>query len=166
LATVIGFPLGYNTTAAKLEEINQAIADGADELDIVHNVLAVKAGDWLYLEAETRACIQLAHSAGKRIKIIVESGVLTDDELEKCCALYVQLRPDFLKTSTGYAETGATIHAVRLMRAHLPANIDIKASGGIRNFKFAKELIDAGATRLGCSASVDIVKEGKENHIA
>ncbi|WP_276134001.1 deoxyribose-phosphate aldolase [Polluticoccus soli] len=162
LATVIGFPFGYNATSAKLEEIKQAIADGADELDIVHNVLAVKAQDWQCLEAEAKVCIELAHAAGKTVKIIVESGVLTDEELVQCCELYAPLQPDFLKTSTGYAEMGATVHAVQLMRKQLPASICIKASGGIRTFKLAKQLVDAGADRLGCSASIDIVKESKE----
>jgi deoxyribose-phosphate aldolase len=159
VATVIGFPFGYSAVAAKVAEIHEAIKDGADELDMVHNIAALKNGDWSYLEQEITACIAPIHKAGKVIKVIVESGVLTDEELIKCCALYAKQSIDFMKTSTGYAETGATIHAVRLMRAHLPAQIAIKASGGIRNFAFAKELVDAGATRIGCSASIQIVKE-------
>lgn len=162
LATVIGFPFGYNTTKAKLEEIRQAIADGADELDVVHNLLSVKGADWQGLEAEAKACVDLIHAAGKSIKIIIESGVLTDDELTRCCELYARLQPDFLKTSTGYAEVGATVHAVQLMRQQLPSGICIKASGGIRTFKLAKQLVNAGADRIGCSASIDIVKESKE----
>lgn len=162
VATVIGFPFGYNSSEAKLKEIESAIADGVDELDMVHNVAALKSGDWTYLQDEAAECITYAHKHGKHIKIIVESGVLTDDEVSKCCKLYSQLNPDFLKTSTGYAEVGATLHAVELMRAQLPPNIAIKASGGIRNFKFAKQLVDAGATRIGCSASINIVRESKE----
>lgn len=162
VATVVGFPFGYNTTATKFLEIKELIDLGADELDMVHNIAALKSGKWQYLEDEILACTEPVHSAGKVIKVIVESGILSDDELIKCCELYSKYSIDFMKTSTGYAETGATVHAVSLMRKHLPAHIGIKASGGIRNFKFASELIAAGATRLGCSASMQIVKESYE----
>jgi deoxyribose-phosphate aldolase len=91
------------------------------------------------------------------IKIIIESGVLTNDEIIKCCELYGVAGIDYLKTSTGYAEKGATIEAVQLFKKHLPSNVQIKASGGIRDYAFASALVDAGATRLGCSASVAIV---------
>jgi deoxyribose-phosphate aldolase len=96
------------------------------------------------------------------MKLIVESGILTDDELVRCCKIVVENKVDFIKTSTGYAQTGATIHAVKTMRANLPQDIFIKASGGIRNFAFAKSLIDAGANRIGCSASVAIMTEQNE----
>ena len=95
------------------------------------------------------------------IKVIVESGMLTDGELVSCCELYGNHEIDFMKTSTGYADHGASVHAVQLMRAHLPQRIGIKASGGIRTYAFAKELIDAGATRIGCSASMQIMKESR-----
>jgi deoxyribose-phosphate aldolase len=162
IAAVIGFPFGYSTITAKIAEVNQAIADGAQELDIVHNLTALKNGAWGYLKEEISILTQLAHSNGCKVKIIVESGILTDDELIMCCETYAMLGIDFMKTSTGYAEVGATIQAVRLMHSHLPANIAIKASGGIRNFAFAKELVAAGATRLGCSASLQVVKESNE----
>ncbi len=159
VATVIGFPFGYNSTLSKIQEIKDAIEAGADELDIVHNIAAVKNGDWEYAAREIAICTQLVHSDEKIIKVIVESGILTDEELLRCCELYGAQHIDFMKTSTGYAETGATVHAVKMMRNHLPASVSIKASGGIRTFAFAQELIDAGANRLGCSASVQIVKE-------
>ncbi|MBL7718383.1 MAG: deoxyribose-phosphate aldolase [Flavipsychrobacter sp.] len=159
VATVIGFPFGYSATEAKLNEIEQAIADGADELDIVHNIAALRNGNHAYLHHEVKACTERAHKAGRSVKIIVESGILTDAELAKCCELYAPLGIDFMKTSTGYAQVGATVDAVKLMRRHLPDTIAIKASGGIRTFAFAKELIAAGATRLGCSASMEIVRE-------
>lgn len=158
VATVIGFPFGYSTVRAKLAEVDQAIADGADELDIVINLIALKGGNWPALEEEMKVLTERAHAAGKLVKVIIESGVLTDEEIIRCCALYARAGVDFLKTSTGYAATGATIAAVRLMRKHLPAGIRIKASGGIRDAVFARELIEAGADRLGCSASVEIVK--------
>jgi deoxyribose-phosphate aldolase len=158
-ATVIGFPLGYSSTRSKIEEIKEALADGADELDIVINLTAVKNGNWDFLDKEIGQCVSIIHAANKVMKLIVESGELTDAELISCCALVRAHKVNFIKTSTGYAATGATVHAVEIMREHLPASISIKASGGIRSFAFAKELIDAGATRLGCSASIKILEE-------
>ena len=158
IATVIGFPFGYSTTKAKLAEVAQAIADGADELDIVINLVALKEGDWAQLEEEMRVLTERAHGAGKTVKVIIESGILTDEEIIKCCSVYSKVGVDFLKTSTGYAEKGATVAAVRLMREHLPPRVKIKASGGIRDYVFAAALVEAGADRLGCSASVEIVK--------
>ena len=158
VATVIGFPFGYSAVEAKIAEILLAIVDGVDELDVVINISAIKNNDWLYLADEINHIMPIIRSKDKVIKIIIESGVLTDGEIIKCCEIYGLAGIDYLKTSTGYAEKGATIEAVKLFRLHLPANIQIKASGGIRDYTFAKQLIDAGATRLGCSAGVAIVK--------
>jgi deoxyribose-phosphate aldolase len=158
VATVIGFPFGYSTTAAKLAEIEQAIADGADELDIVINLVALREGYWDQLEEEMRILTLRAHTSGKLVKVIIESGLLTDEEIIRCCSVYSHVGVDFLKTSTGYAEKGASLAAVQLMRHHLPPGIKIKASGGIRDYAFAAALVEAGADRLGCSASVEIVK--------
>ncbi len=157
-ATVIGFPFGYSAVEAKIAEVVLAMVDGADELDIVINLIALKNNDWQYLANEINHLMPVIKQEGKVVKIIIESGVLTQDEIRKCCELYGIAGIDYLKTSTGYSETGATIEAVQLMRKHLPADVQIKASGGIRTYEFAKELVDAGATRLGCSAGVDIVK--------
>jgi deoxyribose-phosphate aldolase len=158
-ATVIGFPFGYSAALGKIAEVERAIADGADELDVVINLVCVKEGDWMDVEEEMRVLTEVVHRAGKLIKVIIESGVLTDREIIRCCELLASLEVDFVKTSTGYAEKGATVEAVRLMRAHLPAAVRIKASGGIRDAGFARALIEAGADRLGCSASVKIVTE-------
>jgi deoxyribose-phosphate aldolase len=157
-ATVIGFPFGYSATEAKLAEIILALVDGADELDIVINLIALKNNDWAYLANEINHLLPAIRQHGKTVKIIIESGVLTDEEIIKCCELYGVAGIDYLKTSTGYAEKGASVHAVQLFRQHLPANVQIKASGGIRDYTFARALVEAGATRLGCSASVAIVK--------
>lgn len=162
IATVIGFPFGYSCTEAKLAETRVAISEGADELDVVHNLAALKNGNWDYLEHEAAALITIAHQSDKIIKLIIESGELTEAEIIKCCALYSRLGADIIKTSTGYSATGATIEAISLIKANLPENTGIKASGGIRSFTFAKQLIEAGATRIGCSAGVAIVKESKE----
>lgn len=159
VATVIGFPFGYSAIEAKLAEILLAMVDGADELDVVVNIVAIKNNDWQLISNEINHIMPVVKSKGKIIKIIIESGVLTKDELLKCCELYGAAGIDYLKTSTGYAEKGATVEAVRTMRQNLPSHVQIKASGGIRSYEFAKELIDAGATRLGCSASVAIVNE-------
>lgn len=157
-ATVIGFPFGYSAVEAKLAEVLLALVDGVDELDIVINLIALKNSDWQYLANEINHLMPVIREKGKVIKIIIESGVLTDDEIIKCCELYGAAGIDYLKTSTGYAEKGASVHAVQLFKKHLPPNVQIKASGGIRDYAFAKELVDAGATRLGCSAGVAIVK--------
>ena len=158
VATVIGFPFGYAPIESKVAETVLAIVDEADELDMVINLIALKNGDWGYLEKEIGLVKDIIRQKGKVIKVIIESGVLTDEEIIKSCSLYAKAGVDFLKTSTGYAEKGATIEAVQLMRKHLPSTISIKASGGIKTYEFAKQLIEAGASRLGISASVEIVK--------
>ncbi len=160
-ATVIGFPFGYSAIEAKLAEILLAIVDGADELDVVINIAALKNNDWQYLAKELNTILPIIKAKQKVIKVIIESGVLTDNEILKCCDLYGIAGVDFMKTSTGYAEKGASVHAVTLMRKHLADAVKIKASGGIKTLAFAKELITAGASRLGCSASVAIVQEEK-----
>lgn len=159
VATVIGFPFGYSAIEAKLAEILLAMVDGAEELDVVINILAIKNNDWLYVSNEINHIVPVVKSKGKTIKIIIESGVLTLNELLRCCELYGAAGIDFLKTSTGYAEQGASVEAVKIMRENLPPQVQIKASGGIRTYEFACQLIEAGATRLGCSASVAIVNQ-------
>ncbi len=158
IATVIGFPFGYSAVEAKIAEILLAIVDGVDELDVVINISAIKNNDWLYLANEINHIMPIIRSNEKVVKIIIESGILTDEEIIKCCEIYGLAGIDYLKTSTGYAEKGASVEAVSLFRLHLPAQVQIKASGGIRDYAFAKQLIDAGATRLGCSAGVAIVQ--------
>lgn len=163
VATVIGFPFGYSAVEAKLAEILLAMVDGADELDVVANIVAIKNGDWQLISNEINHIMPVVKSKDKVIKVIIESGVLNEEELLKCCELYGAAGIDYLKTSTGYAETGATVEAVKIMRKNLPAHIQIKASGGIRTYESAKQLIDAGATRLGCSAGVAIVNQQLSN---
>ena len=157
-ATVIGFPLGYNCVEAKHQEVLQALIDGAQELDIVINLAALKASDWATLEREMELLLPALIEAEAASKLIVESGILTEKELTECCRFYARFPIQFLKTSTGFAEAGATLEAVRLMRAALPDHIQIKASGGIRNRTFALELVEAGASRIGTSSSLDLVR--------
>jgi deoxyribose-phosphate aldolase len=161
-ATVIGFPMGYSSLQAKIKETEQAIKDQADELDVVINLIALKNGDWAYLEKEMQLLVDYIHDNGRIIKVIVESGVLTKEELNHCCDLYGEMGIDFMKTSTGYAEKGASLSDVQNMRNKLPSGVKIKASGGIRHYEFAKELIEAGADRLGCSSSLLILEEEKQ----
>ena len=158
-ATVIGFPFGYSAIEAKIAEILLAMVDGADELDMVINLIALKNNDWEYLANEINHVMPVIKQKNKVIKIIIESGVLTNEEIVKCCDLYGAAGIDYLKTSTGYAEKGATIEAVQLFRKHLPEHVKIKASGGIRTYEFAKQLVEAGAERLGCSAGVSIMQQ-------
>lgn len=159
VATVTGFPFGYSVASAKLEEVQQALQDGVDELDVVINLAALKSGSWQYLESEIRLLLAPIRSHNKLIKVIIESGILTDEEIVMCCKIFAGAGVDYLKTSTGYAEKGASLHAVQLMRANLPSDIMIKASGGIRTYDDALQYVKAGAQRIGCSAGVEIMKQ-------
>ncbi|HEV7622416.1 MAG TPA: deoxyribose-phosphate aldolase [Flavisolibacter sp.] len=159
ITTVIGFPFGYSTFQSKVKETEIALADGANEIDMVMNLSAFKNNDIAYLEQEVDAISNVTREKNAVLKVIIESGILTEEEIIKCCHLYKHFPVDFLKTSTGYADKGASIEAVQIMRKNLPENIKIKASGGIKTYKFASDLIKAGASRLGCSASVAIVNE-------
>lgn len=163
IATVIGFPLGYTSTESKMSEIKTALFEGADELDIVHNVAALKSEDWDLLSKEIALCLQPIRLADKCIKVIIESGMLTDAEIIRSCEIYTKHNVDFVKTSTGFAEKGASLEAVKLMRQHLPESIKIKASGGIRNYEAVKEYVLAGADRIGTSAGVQIFKEAQKS---
>ena len=165
VATVIGFPFGYSATEAKIAEIILAMVDGADELDVVANIAAIKNGDWSAIADEINHIMPIIRSKNKVVKIIIESGVLTDDEIIKCCDIYGIAGIDYLKTSTGYAEKGASVEAVKLFRKHLPDQVQIKASGGIRDYATAQLMIDAGATRIGCSAGVALVSGANTDNV-
>ena len=162
VATVVGFPFGYAPIESKVAEAVLALVDGADELDMVINLIALKNGDWEYLQKEISLVHDIVKQKKRVIKVIIESGILTQEEIIKCCSLYARAGVDFVKTSTGYAEKGASLEAVQLIRSHLPSSVSIKASGGIKTYEFAKQLVEAGAVRLGASASVSIVKEEEE----
>lgn len=163
VATVVGFPFGYSATEAKIAETVLSLVDGADEIDMVINLIALKMQDWDFLKKEIALAVEVTHKKNKTLKLIIESGILNEGEILACCQHFGDLGIDYMKTSTGYAATGATLEAVRLMREALPKEVRIKASGGIRDYQTAKAFVDAGADRLGCSASVAIVK-GETNH--
>ncbi|MFP4497656.1 MAG: deoxyribose-phosphate aldolase [Vulcanimicrobiota bacterium] len=153
---VIGFPLGANSSVVKAMETRDAIAAGADEVDMVINVGALKAGDYDLVQKDIEAVVNAAQ--GRIVKVILETALLTDEEKIKACQLSKQAGADFVKTSTGFGPGGATVEDIRLMRQTVGKYMGVKASGGIRDFDKAHEMVKAGATRIGASASVAIVK--------
>ncbi len=155
VCTVVGFPLGATSTNAKSCETVQAIADGADEIDMVINIGALKSGNLQLVEEDIRPVVRAA--GGKTVKVILETSLLTDPEKTAACRLSKNARAHFVKTSTGFGGGGATAADIALMRQTVGPEMGVKASGGVRDLKTAKELIDAGATRVGASASVAIV---------
>lgn len=157
VATVIGFPLGYQHPKVKFLETHQAIADGANEIDVVMNVSAFKSGKYEAVENELGDLAKFCHLKEAELKVIIETALLTEEEIVKACELCANAEVDFVKTSTGFAAGGATLEHIKLMRRVLPTSMKIKASGGIKTFADAEALIRAGADRLGCSASIQIV---------
>jgi deoxyribose-phosphate aldolase len=157
LVTVAGFPLGYNMTETKLDEISRAIDNGADEIDLVWNVSAFKTGiPWTKIEIAK--CSKLAHDHQKLLKVIIETAYLSDSEIKKACKLCADAGVDFVKTSTGFAPAGATAEHVALMKKSLPATVGIKASGGIKTTEQALALLGAGASRIGTSSGITILE--------
>jgi deoxyribose-phosphate aldolase len=157
VCTVVGFPLGASTMETKRFEAMKAIAEGAAEIDMVINVSAIKSLDWQYVLDDMSSLAQVTHQQGGLLKVILETSLLTDEEKRKACELAVKAKVDFVKTSTGFSTGGATIEDVKLMR-EIVGTLGVKASGGIRDTETAKKMIEAGATRLGTSASVEIIK--------
>jgi deoxyribose-phosphate aldolase len=167
VCTVIGFPLGAASSFAKAMEAEHAVADGADELDMVINVGQLKSGNLDYVTDDIAAVVKAAE--GKTVKVIIEACLLTDEEKKLACRCAVQAGADFVKTSTGFATGsqpahGATVEDVALMkRAVAGTGLKVKASGGIHSWPEAKAMIDAGADRLGCSAGMKILAGWKES---
>ncbi|MCB0568421.1 MAG: deoxyribose-phosphate aldolase [Phaeodactylibacter sp.] len=157
IATVIGFPMGYTTTPSKVEEIKRAIDEGADEVDAVVNLCAVKDGNWNFVMNDVDSMCTAAHMKGKSIKLILETGLLNDKEITRLCEIALEAGVDFVKTSTGFNGGGATLEAVQLIRKQVGDKVKIKASGGIRTRQDAERFIEAGANRIGSSSGIDIV---------
>jgi deoxyribose-phosphate aldolase len=163
LVTVAGFPLGYSMTETKLDEIKRAIDNGADEIDVVWNITSFKTGiPWTKIEVAK--CSKLAHDHQKLLKVIVETAYLSDSELENACKLCADAGADFVKTSTGFAPSGATEENIALMKRSLPATVGIKASGGIKTYEQALTMIQAGASRIGTSSGVSIIETTNQQH--
>jgi deoxyribose-phosphate aldolase len=159
IGTVVGFPLGANLTATKLAEAEAVLRQGAQELDMVINVGALKAGERVLVQTEIRLLAQLAHANGAILKAILENALLTQEEKILACALSMDVGADFVKTSTGFASSGATAADVALMRGVVGHKLGVKAAGGIRTLAQFLEMVDAGANRIGAGASVGIVRE-------
>ena len=157
VCTVVGFPLGASTMETKRFEAMKAVAEGAREIDMVINVSAIKSGEWQYVLDDMSSLAQVCHQQGSLLKVILETCLLTQEEKIKACELAVKAKVDFVKTSTGFSTGGATVEDIKLMRS-LVGSMGVKASGGIRDAETALKMIEAGATRLGTSASVEIVK--------
>lgn len=156
VCTVIGFPLGANTSEVKAFEATDAIKKGADEVDMVINIGAAKDGKWDLVESDIAAVN--AVKDGRILKVIIETSLLTDEEKVKACQAAQRAGADFVKTSTGFSTAGAKVEDVKLMRETVGPDMGVKASGGIRNLEDAKAMIEAGANRLGCSSGVAIME--------
>lgn len=156
IAAVVGFPLGAMSTKAKAYETKVAVEDGASEIDMVINIGRLKAGDYDYVKEDISACKNQIKDG--ILKVIIETCLLTDDEKVKACELAKEAGADFVKTSTGFSTGGAKVEDVKLMRKTVGDALGVKASGGIHSKEEALAMIEAGANRLGTSASIDIVK--------
>lgn len=165
VAAVVGFPLGAASTSSKIEEARIAIEEGASEIDMVINIGAVKGRRWDYVRNEIYGLAQICHRSGEApaiLKVILETCLLTDEEIAEVCRITAKAGADYVKTSTGFSDGGATVHHVSLMKESA-GGLKVKASGGIRTLADAKAMIDAGADRLGCSASVAIMEESSQS---
>ena len=155
VCTVIGFPLGANVTESKVFETKQAILDGASEIDMVVNIGAIKNKDWDYVKQDIKAVVNAADK--KTVKVILETCLLNDVEKIKVCELAAEAGAHFVKTSTGFSTSGATLEDVQLMKRNILPGMEVKASGGVRDLEAAKAFMAAGATRLGTSSGVAIM---------
>ena len=159
----VGFPLGITTIASKVFETEDAIANGSGEIDYVVNVGKVKEHDWAYIEDEMTQIVAACRRGGVVSKVIFENCYLTDDEKIALCEIASRVKPDFIKTSTGFGPTSATVEDVRLMRTHVSADVKVKAAGGVRDLETCLAMLDAGAERVGCSCSVAIAEAYKKS---
>ena len=165
-STTVGFPHGGHATAVKLAEARQALADGGEELDMVVNVSQVLSGNWDYVRADIGAVVEAAHEAGQKAKVIFENCYLTDEHKVRLCGICGELGADWVKTSTGYGAGGATVKDVRLMRAHSPAHVQVKAAGGVRTLDALLEMRALGVTRVGASRTQEMLDECRRRVVA
>ncbi|MBM3502121.1 MAG: deoxyribose-phosphate aldolase, partial [Armatimonadetes bacterium] len=158
-STTVGFPHGGHTTAVKLAEARQALEDGGEELDMVINISQALSGNWDHVRADIAAVVGAAHEAGQKAKVIFENCYLTDEQKIRLCEICGELGADWVKTSTGYGAGGATVEDVRLMRAHSPAHVQVKAAGGVRTLDGLLEMRALGVTRVGASRTQEMLDE-------
>jgi deoxyribose-phosphate aldolase len=156
IATVVGFPLGYQTISVKNDECKRYLELGADEIDVVVNIAAIKSKDWSYVSQEIDSLTTTVKLKGKLIKIILETALLTSEEIIRVCQICTQFESDFVKTSTGYSLRGASVEDILLIKANIGPKVKIKASGGIKSYQQAFELINAGANRIGTSSIIEL----------
>ena len=159
ICTVIGFPHGSVTSATKVFETNDAIANGATEIDMVLNVSALLSGDFAYVEKDIKGVVEAAHSKGASVKVIFETAYLNDEQIIKACELTEAAGADYVKTSTGFASEGATTHNVALMKKTVGDRLKVKSSGGVRTLDQLIDYMDIGVTRSGCSATAQVLEE-------
>jgi deoxyribose-phosphate aldolase len=155
--TTIGFPHGGHATAVKAAEARQAVADGGEELDMVVNISKVLSADWHYVRADIEAVIEVAHDAGRKVKVIFENCYLGEGQKIRLCEICGELRADWVKTSTGYGTGGATLEDLRLMRRHSPPHVQVKAAGGVRDLDTLLAVRALGVTRVGASRTGEIL---------
>lgn len=155
VCTVIGFPLGANTSAVKAFETKDAIANGADEIDMVMNIGALKDKNYDLVRNDVKAVVEAAN--GTLVKVILETCLLTEDEIKKACELCVEAKADYVKTSTGFSTRGATIEDVQIMKAAVQGKAKVKAAGGVRTHEDMVKIVEAGADRIGTSAGCSLV---------
>lgn len=158
-STTIGFPHGGHCTEIKLAEAERALHDGATELDIVINISKAKSGDWQYVENEVRKLTELVHSAGARIKVIFENAYHDDAAKIRLCEISGEIGVDWVKTSTGYASSGATMDDLKLMRRHSPPNVQVKAAGGIRDMDALLQVREIGVSRVGATRTATMLED-------
>ena len=160
VCSVVGFPLGANTPEVKALEAERAVNDGASEIDMVMNIGALKSRDYELVKEDIRKVVERAQARKNTVvKVIIEAGLLTDDEKVLACRLVKESGADFVKTSTGFNAPGATVHDVKLMRSVVGSDFGVKASGGIRTYHDAAKLVEAGANRIGTSSGIAIIEE-------
>lgn len=164
VGAAISFPLGQTTLNIKLAETKQAIDDGADEIDYVINIGKAKMHDWDYIEKEMQSIVQLCHQNHRICKVIFENCYLTKDEIKHIALIAKQVKPDYIKTSTGFGTSGATVEDIRLMKETVGNEVKVKAAGGIRDWKTCRAMIEAGASRIGTSSSLKILEEFEEDN--
>ena len=157
VCTVIGFPLGANTSAVKAFETKDAIANGADEIDMVMNIGALKDNNYDFVRNDVKAVVEAAN--GTLVKVILETCLLTEDEIKKACELCVEAKADYVKTSTGFSTRGATIEDVQIMKAAVQGKAKVKAAGGVRTHEDMVKIVEAGADRIGTSAGCSLVDQ-------
>ncbi len=160
-STTVGFPHGGHTTAVKVAEARQALADGGEELDMVVNISKVCSGDWAYVRDDVRAVVEVVHAAGQKVKVIFENAYLTDDQKIRLCVLCGEVGADWVKTSTGYAPGGATHEDLILMRRHAPPHVQVKAAGGVRTLDALLAVRALGVTRAGATRTAAMLDECK-----